>query len=253
MKVRATAGSAVGAWFAQERGGMSNKYSFVLLLAAILLLSSTHEAEAAVAEWKAFDEKVSSAEDILLVTVAGSESRIDPDGQWIRTWTTFRIAESFKGGAAGTITIVTPGGSVDGLHQETVGVPSFRPGEERIVFVSTSDEGFTPLFQEQGVYEVERDGARRALVRPAPSDLILYDDQTGSVVPAEATRSLEEFRSEVRGSIRSEQERIARASAVEHAPERTPDAREFLRRNGWILALLALGLLIALIPLVRKP
>jgi hypothetical protein len=232
---------------------MSNKYSFVFLLAAVILLSLAREAEAAVAEWKSFDEKVSAAEDILLVTVAGSESRIDPDGQWIRTWTTFRIAESFKGGSAGTITIVTPGGSVGGLNQETVGVPSFRPGEERIVFVSSSDDGFTPLYQEQGVYEVDRDGARRALVRPAPSDLILYDDQTGSIVPAEATRSLEEFRAEVRGSIRREQERIARASAVEHAPEKTPDARDFLRRNGWILALLALGLLIALIPLVRKP
>jgi hypothetical protein len=232
---------------------MSNKYSVVSLLAAIILLTGTPELEAAVAEWKSFDEKVSAAEDILLVTVAGSESRIDPDGQWIRTWTTFRIAESFKGGSSGTITIVTPGGSVDGLHQETVGVPSFHPGGEQILFVSRNDEGFTPLYQEQGVYEVERDGARRALVRPAPSDLILYDDQTGSVVPAEATRSLEEFRSEVRGSIRREQERIARASAVEHPPERTPDVSEFLRRNGWILALLALGLLIALIPLVRKP
>lgn len=208
---------------------------------------------AAVAEWKSFDEKVAEADAIILGEVVASESRRDPDGRWIRTWSTFRVDEVLKGsGASGTVTIVTPGGRVDGVHQETVGSPSFAPGREQIIFLDDTADGVTPLYLEQGVYDVSRDQRGRALVRPAPSNLILYDDQSGNVVPAEATRTIDDFRSQIRASL-DQQRAIPRSAGMEGQTPPRDGWIDFLGDNAIVLVLLTLGLLIGFITWMRKP
>lgn len=226
---------------------MPNKLSTILL--PILLLTAW-PALGAVSEWKSFDEKVDQADAIVLGTLVGSESRLDPDGRWIRTWSTFRVDEVLKGGQGQTVTVVTPGGSVDGIHQESPGAPLFTADEAQILFLRQTAEGIAPLYMEQGVYEVARDSGSRALVRPAASNLILLDQQTGKVLPAEATRTLEQFRAEVRQSLQRREREIARAGTL---PESQAFSwTGFLSENALVLVLLSLGLLVALITWIRR-
>lgn len=232
---------------------MYNKLS-IAGLAAILLtaLSMAFPVSAAVAEWKSFDQKVSEADAIILGELVSSESRRDPDGRWIRTWSTFRVDEVLKGsGTAGTVTIVAPGGQVDGVHQETVGSPSFVPGREQVIFLDSTAEGVTPLYLDQGVYDVDRDQRGRRLVRPAASNLILYDDQSGKVIPAEATRTIEDFREQIRASL-DQRRAITRSAGMEETP--SPKGWiDFLGDNAIVLVLLSIVLLIAFITWMRKP
>lgn len=233
---------------------MLNKLFFigrVSAIATILLIGGS--ASAAVAEWKSFEQKVAEADAIVRGELISSESRRDPDGRWIRTWSTFRVDEVLKGNAAsGTVTIITPGGTVDGIHQETVGTPSFAPGREQVLFLDNTAEGIVPLYLEQGVYDVTRDDRNRLLVRPSPSNLILYDDQAGKVVPAEATRTIDDFRGEIRRASIEQQRDIARSSAIEGKRPETSTWRDLLSENALLLVLLAIGLLIGFITWIRK-
>lgn len=231
---------------------MPNKFSTVLHSSLVLFtMALAGAASASVAEWKSFDQKVSEADAIVRGSLISSESRRDPDGRWIRTWSTFSVSEVLKGGAGtSTVTIVTPGGEVDGIHQESVGAPSFDPGREQVIFLKQSAEGTIPLYLDQGVYDVTRDGQDRLLVHPAASNLILYDDQAGRVIPVEATRTLESFRSEIRASIDRQQREIARASSME-GPEKT-DWTDFFTGTTLVLLLLAIGLIIAWITWIRR-
>lgn len=231
---------------------MHNKFSkigpAVILLVLVMVAGS---ASAAVAEWKSFEQKVDEADAIVRGELISSESRRDPDGRWIRTWSTFRVDEVMKGsGTPATVTVVTPGGVVDGIHQETVGAPSFVTGQEQIIFLDSTAEGTVPLYLEQGVYDVSRDERDRLLVRPSLSNLILYDDQTGKVIPAEATRTIEDFRSEIRAKLEP-QRQIARSAALE-GDKQSDTLLDFIGDNAIVLMLLSIGVLIAFIAWMRK-
>ena len=102
-----------GLSFAPSLHRMTNKFSsgIGLGLALFTLCMTAVSSHAAVAEWKSFDEKTIEADAIVRGQVLATESRVDPDGRWIRTYTTFRVDEVLKGqGASGTVTIVTPVG-----------------------------------------------------------------------------------------------------------------------------------------------
>src|SRR5205085_9474331 len=121
-------------------------------VAAALVLLALPAAHAAIAAAASFDDKVDNAAAIILGKCVRTESRLDPSGRWILTYSTFAVEKSFKGGAAGEVTLVTPGGSVDGVHQSTIGVPAFREGDEHVVFVKNTRLGPTVLYFDQGTY-----------------------------------------------------------------------------------------------------
>ncbi len=231
---------------------MHNKFSKSGLVIVLLGLMVAGSASAVVADWKSFEQKVGQADSIVRGELIASESRRDPDGRWIRTWSTFRVDEVMKGsGAPATVTVVTPGGVVDGIHQETIGAPSFATGQEQIIFLKNTPEGAVPLYLEQGVYDVSRDGRNRLLVRPSLSNLILYDDQTGKVVPAEATRSIEDFRGQIKASLEP-QRQIARSAALDGDRKTSGTLLDFVGDNAIVLMLLSIGVLIAFIAWMRK-
>jgi hypothetical protein len=165
-----------------------------------LLFSLVPDAAAAIARAVPFEEKVELADAIVRGRVVRSHSAFDESGRWIVTHTTFRVEKTYKGSAPVEVTVVTPGGSVGSLHQETVGVPSFGAGEERVLFVRSSRIGATVLFQEQGAYRVLRNGSE-AMVAPATSELVLVDPQSGRASAREPVRSLGAFENEVNRSL----------------------------------------------------
>jgi hypothetical protein len=171
-----------------------------LLLSALLFVSLTPSLQASVARAVDFDEKVTSADAIIVGRCVRSHSAFDSTGRWIVTYSTFQVSKSLKGFTAGEITIATPGGQVGSLHQETIGVPKFGVGDSNVLFVRTNQEGSTVLNFDQGAYRISDDGQ---IVRPVESHLVLIDSQTGRAksLADEPARTLEQFESEVRGAL----------------------------------------------------
>ncbi len=183
----------------------------LLVVPAILL--SVSAAEGSVARAIPFETKVQSAESIVQGRCIRTESRMDPSGKWILTHSTFEVSNSFKGEAAKQITVVTPGGKVGALHQETIGVPRFESGQERVLFVKAQQTGPSILYFDQGTYEVVRQG-NQMMVTPVASELVLVDEASGKIRDGESPRSLEQFEKAVSVALGKEGGRFNRASSL---------------------------------------
>lgn len=176
------------------------KRASLLVLSALLIVALTPDAFPAVARAINFDQKVESADSIVVGDCIRTHSEFDPSGRWIITYSTFRVTRSLKGFSTGEVTVVTPGGQVGSLRQETIGIPKFGVGDSNVLFVRSSSIGPTVLYFDQGVYRVTSGSDGDTVVRPAESDLVLVDTQTGRAraVSDEPTRSLAQFESDVR-------------------------------------------------------
>src|SRR5438045_9687093 len=109
----------------------------LLALAASMLLSAP-AAHASMAVAATLDQKVGSAASIILGKCVRQESKFDPSGRWILTYSTFQVEKAMKGSPAPELTIVTPGGQVGSLHQSSIGIPAFQPGAETVTLVRHS-------------------------------------------------------------------------------------------------------------------
>jgi len=179
----------------------NNRFA-VLSLAALLGVSAV-PARASVAAAASFDEKVDNAAAIVVGKCIKTESKFDPSGRWIVTYSTFQVEQSMKGSPVQTITVVTPGGSVNGIHQDSIGVPAFREGSENVLFIRNSKLGPTVLYFDQGAYDVVRSSKGEPLIAPVASDVVHIDTQRGVAVPAEQPRTLNEFRGAVDLSMKT--------------------------------------------------
>src|SRR5438874_2055938 len=183
-----------------------------LALALVLVTPAIH---AAIAVAASFDDKVDNAAAIILGKCVRTESKFDPSGRWIVTYSTFSVEKSFKGDAAGEVTLVTPGGSVGNIHQSTVGVPAFREGDEQVVFVKNTRLGPTVLYFDQGTYDVSTDARGERVIAPVPTNLVTVDTQRGmAAAPADASRTLRQFEDAVRDSMRASAARKEKMAAT---------------------------------------
>ncbi|HVT45970.1 MAG TPA: hypothetical protein VMT00_16455 [Thermoanaerobaculia bacterium] len=234
-----------------NRSFLRSSLTTLILFQAAALLGSTARAVS-------FDEKVRDASAIILGRCTAARSEMDPTGRWIVTYSTFKVEKALKGAHVPEVTIVTPGGRVGSVHQETVGVPSFRQGDERILFITPTERGSSVLFFDQGAYEVKRGIGGEAIIAPVASSLLLMDPQTGRVMQSEDTpRALRRFEDDVRsalsGEVRSRE--LSRSTAVpvrKGTAEPRSSVRTFVTEHPFLLLLVALGLLLALLPLVRR-
>ena len=169
------------------------RYAMAASLA--LMVSFAQSMQATVARAVSFDEKVESAETIVLGRCIHQHSALDPSGRWIVTYSTFQVSKTYKGNAVSEVTVVTPGGELHGLHQETIGVPTFSEGDLNVIFIRGSKQmGPTVLYMDQGAYRVFEQGNGQ-IVAPVESGLVLMDPQTGKALSNhdEGARSLSEF------------------------------------------------------------
>jgi hypothetical protein len=183
-----------------------------MYLAAALMFSFAQKAQASVARAVSFDEKVQTAETIVLGECIRKQSALDPTGRWIVTYSTFRVSKTYKGSAPAEVTVVTPGGELDGLHQHTIGVPSFGEGEVNVLFIRNDKIGPTVLYFDQGAYRVTESSIGKAVVAPVESDLVLIDSQTGraSSTREEGVHSLGEFEKRIGQVLRTGPARVDR-------------------------------------------
>lgn len=225
----------------------------VIALAALMAaLASTPPAQATLSKAATFDEKVSNAGAIILGHAVKKESRWDAQHRWILTYTTFKIEKTYKAlDGEQEITLVTPGGRVGDVNQETVGIPAFVEGEDHVVFVRNSSAGPTVLYFDQGAYDVAKDGNER-VVRPVASDAVRIDTQRGMAVAAEEPRTLQQFEQAIRESERRTSFNRMQVLRRQQQAQQAPSAGSTLARYKYLVVLALLGIAFATWQLIRR-
>lgn len=213
-------------------------------------------AHASIARAVGFQEKVDAADAIVLGKIVATESAWDPSGRWIVTRSTLRVERALKGTPAPQLTLVTPGGTVDGVRQETVGVPSFAAGDEHVVFVRSTAAGPTVAFFEQGLFDVTRDARGAVMVQPASSELLLLDPSGARTAAAQVARepeTLDAFQRRVDNALRvSRQRRLEMAAGAAVEPATGTALGRFVAANRTLLVVASLGLVLAFGALLYK-
>jgi hypothetical protein len=219
-----------------------------LLLGLLALIPL--QASATISRAMPFADKVDNASAIVVGKCVDQSSRWDAAGKWILTYSTFRIEKSIKGGPAQEITLVTPGGEVNGIHQETIGVPKFDIGDDRVVFVKNTRVGPTVLYFEQGTYDIETIRGER-VVKPAVTAAVLVDTQRGMAVTPEEPSTLREFEDRVRARVKERQE-FERMQIIEREKRQNASIGSVLMRNKTLVALALLGALLATMQIIKR-
>jgi hypothetical protein len=233
---------------------MTPNNRFLALDTAAVLNSAAPRAHATLAAAATFDEKVENASSIILGKCVKTESKLDPTGRWILTYSTFQIESSLKGGAASQITIVTPGGQVGSIRQETIGIPQFREGDENLVFVKSSKLGPTVLYFDQGAYEISKDDHGDKVITPITSSLVKIDTQRGVAVPDEGPQRLAEFKERVTSSLRDREQRRMKYEMAQSKKQEQRQASigSVLLRYKWFVGIALIGAALATWQLLRR-
>jgi len=224
---------------------MSRKAALALSIA----LAAAIPAHASLMRAMPFDDKVAHAASIVLGKCVATKSQWDPEHRFIVTYSTFQVEDSIKGASAAQVTIVTPGGTVGNLQQDTIGVPTFREGDENIVFTKATNLGPTVLYFDQGTYDVNPNERGEKIVTPRPTGAVLVDTQRGAAYEAEHARTLGEFRRSVRESMdrtRAEQMEMIRAKREQQS------IAGVLGHYKLLIALTLMGIAIATWQLLRR-
>jgi hypothetical protein len=223
-----------------------------LTISAILLAAPA--AHATLVAAATFDQKVDNAVAIILGKCVRQESRFDPTGRWILTYSTFHVEKTMKGAEAGPeVTIVTPGGKVGSIHQDTIGIPAFQPGAENVIFVKNSQVGPTVLYFDQGAYDVTNDERGERIVTPARSNAVKVDTQRGmAVAPNDAPQPLPQFERQIRDTVRDLRDSKMRMGllAAERL-RREASLWSVARENKWTIFLALAGIVFATWRLLR--
>lgn len=218
------------------------------LAAALSLVPVT--SEATLMRAVPFDEKVENSATIVVGRCVKTEARWDAQKRQILTYSTFAVEKALKGGQqkSETMVVVTPGGSLDGVHQDAIGVPTFTVGEDSLLFVRNSAAGPTVAYLEQGAYDVVSEGNER-MVRPSMTEAVHVDTQRGMAVAAEEPRTLRAFEGEVRAA---ERRAFQRMQLMKQKQEEEASLWGVVKRNGLLVALAAIGIALATWQLLRK-
>jgi hypothetical protein len=141
----------------------------VLSLALVVLTVSPDRAIATVLVPADFNELVSGSQLIVQGRVVDVRSQMVGDRRTIETVVTVSVAQAIKGDPGATVSVRVPGGVVGRYRRTMIGAPSFRPGEDVVLFLSGRPPAIPmPFGLSQGVYRVSRGADGRALVAPPP-------------------------------------------------------------------------------------
>lgn len=174
--------------------------------ACAALLAAASAASASQAIRLDVERLTTAADQIVVGKVVRVQSRWTSDRKLIVTEVEVVVAERFKGSPTDTVTILQPGGVVEGIGQKVAGMPRFRRGDEVVVFLE--DQGgqrFAVTGMAQGKFRVERssDGRSTFAVPDDLAELGLVDAAPGAP-EGTAVRSmpLETLRATVKATLR---------------------------------------------------
>ena len=223
------------------------------LAATAALLASAPAAHATLAVAAPFEQKVDQAASIIVGKCVKTESRQDPSGRWILTYSTFQVEKSMKGALPGTeITVVTPGGRVGSTKQDTIGIPEFREGDENVLFIKNSESGPTVLYFDQGAYDVTTNDRGDKLVAPVQSTLVKIDTQRGMAVPDELPRTLDDFAKNVDDTMAVAHRHHMEYDMLQARRHSQTSIASVLLRYKYLIAIAVLGAALATWQLLRR-
>jgi len=224
----------------------------ICALAISTVLAAAPAAHATLATAATFEQKVDKAASIILGKCVRQESRFDPTGRWILTYSTFQVEKAMKGVAVPELTVVTPGGQVGSLHQSSIGIPAFQTGAENVIFVKNSNVGPTVLYFDQGTYDVKTDTGGQRVVAPHPSDLVTIDAQRGVAVAPDSSQPLPQFEQRVNDTMRDLRNEKTRMNML--AAEKLRNEASLwsvAKENKWTILLALAGIAFATWRLLR--
>jgi hypothetical protein len=159
-----------------------------------------------------------------------------------------------KGAPIREVTVAIPGGSIDGVHQSSVGITPFEKGDERVLFVKNTRVGPTVLYFDQGAYSIAKSDKGERLIIPAVSESVRVDSQRGMAVPVEEPRTLRQFVTAVRESERRidavKMQMLERQRLQQQ--QQQSSLGSLARRYWFLIALAGIGAALATWQLVRK-
>jgi len=141
-------------------------YASVVLAGIALLAASL--ASATTVQKFTLKELATKSNAIVMARVEDQSSRQDAGNKEIYTYITVSVLESVKGAKGEkTITIRQLGGSVGNLISAVPGMPSFKAGEEVVLFLSAKDRAGYPWVMglQQGKYSIVTDDSGMKSVR----------------------------------------------------------------------------------------
>jgi len=145
-----------------------------------------------------------SASAIVRGTVVDVRSEWASGRRSVETIVTLRVAESLKGEMRGLVSVKVPGGVLGRYRSVTVGAPSFRQGEEVVLFLGAEPPALPYLIGlGQGVFRVERD-RRTGKTSVTPPALLADSARTVRVKrgdPARGALSIQAFGDAVREAL----------------------------------------------------
>ena len=163
--------------------------SIVFGIAALALLGATYAAATTVQKMSLRD-LAKKSDAIVLARVEDETARYDANKE-IYTYITLRVLEPVKGPKKDeVVTIRQLGGTVDKIASIVPGTPTFRKGEEVVVFLTGKDVAGYPWVMglQQGKYSVTADEKGEKHVRNEIDGLVLVAPG-GKTTEAEASKA----------------------------------------------------------------
>lgn len=114
-----------------------------------------------------------------------------------------QVIENFKGTAPGSVEIMVPGGTVNGMRQTFSGSPALNKGDEFVFFLWTSKAGITWITGlTQGLFALPADGTTNPTARRAASPELMLDPSTARPVKDVAlSMRLSDLRSRIAAAL----------------------------------------------------
>ena len=152
------------------------RFSLLLVVAVVALLAS-QAAFATTVQKLSLQDLTKRSDSIVMARVTDAVSAWDAGHKEIYTTYTLQILNSVKGRKGeSTVTIRQIGGTVDNIASIVPGMPSFKKGEQVVVFLTQKDAAGYPWVMglQQGKYTVvEKDGAKFVRNDLADTELML--------------------------------------------------------------------------------
>lgn len=152
-----------------------------------------------------FEELVNESVAVLHGRVREVDGRWTADRRTIQSTITLDVYTAFKGADLETATFVVPGGEAGGRILVMPGAPTFRVGDEVVVFLRGRAPTLPqPVGLSLGVYRVAHPAAGTALVVPSPVHAAESPTRVVRGTPARQVRALADFGAAVRavGAVR---------------------------------------------------
>jgi len=167
-----------------------------LLIVILLLAAGTAQASTAIR--MDTPALTAAATDVVDANVVSSTAVWTGDHRRIVTHVVVEVRDAWKGNASGRITVVQPGGELDGIGQQVSGVAPLATGDRVVLFLERTGTMHRVVGLAQGVYRVvpvQGSGELRAV--PAALDGLELVTPTGPTPEARAPMALTQLRAAV--------------------------------------------------------